>query len=62
VPKVVAAVNVVVTGALGGILLNFPLFKYCNLSSKYIIEPYSKNYSRSCYWAGYIGINNKLTI
>ena len=26
-----------------------------------VIEPYSKNYGGSCYWAGYVGINNKST-
>jgi len=32
---------------------------------KYILgvtEPYSRNYGRSYYWAGYVGINNKSTI
>ena len=55
-PKVVAAVDVVITGALGGIL--FDLIQYRNLGSKYVTEPYSRNYSRSYYWAGYIGKNS----
>ena len=39
--KVVATINSVVTGALGGILFNF---FYCNLSSNYITEPYRRYY------------------
>jgi len=46
-PKVVAAVNGIITSALGSILFDF--IQYYNLSSKYITEPYSKNYSRSYY-------------
>jgi hypothetical protein len=42
IPKVVAAVNSVVTGAFGGILFNF---FYCNRGSDYIIEPYRKYYN-----------------
>ena len=40
-PKVVAAINGVVTSAFGGILFDF---FYCNLSSNYVIKPY-----RECY-------------
>jgi uncharacterized membrane protein YeiH len=42
IPKVVAAVNGVVTGAFGGILFDF---FYRNYSSNYITEPYRKYYS-----------------
>ena len=42
IPKVVAAINSVVTGAFGGILFNF---LYYNCGSKYIIKPYRKYYS-----------------
>ena len=42
VPKVVVAVNGVVTSAFSGILFNF---FYYNPSSKYITEPYRKYYS-----------------
>ena len=41
--KVVAAVNSVITSALGGILFDF---FYYNYSSNYIIEPYRKYYGR----------------
>jgi len=41
--KVVAAVNSVIVTALGSILFNF---LYYNLSSKCIIKPYRKYYSR----------------
>ena len=41
VPKVVAAVNGVMTSAFGGILF---YFFYYNLSSNYITEPYRKYY------------------
>ena len=41
IPKVVTAVNSVITGAFGGILLNFI---YYNYSSNYIIKPYRKYY------------------
>jgi hypothetical protein len=41
IPKVVAAVDGVVTGAFGGILFNF---FYYNCSSNYIMEPYRKYY------------------
>jgi len=61
-PKVVATINNIATSALGGILFNFLVFQYYNLSSKCVTEPYSKNYGRSYYWARYIGINNKSTI
>jgi len=57
-PKVVAAVDVIVTSALGGIL--FDLVQYHNLSSECVTEPCSRNYGRFYYWAGYIG-KNKLT-
>ena len=40
-PKVVAAVNGVVTSAFGSILFNF---LYYNYSSNYIIKPYRKYY------------------
>ena len=40
--KVVAAINGVVTSALGGMLFNF---FYYNPSSNYIIKPYRKYYS-----------------
>jgi uncharacterized membrane protein YeiH len=43
IPKVVATVNGVITGAFGGILFDF---FYRNLSSNYITEPYRKYYSR----------------
>ena len=43
VPKVVAAVNSVVTGAFSSILFNF---FYRNYSSKCITEPYRKYYGR----------------
>ena len=46
-PKVVAAVDVVVTGALGGML--FDLIQYYNLSSECVMEPCSRNYGRSYY-------------
>jgi len=46
-PEVVAAVNAVVTSALGGILFN--LVQYYNLSSECVTEPYSRNYGRSYY-------------
>jgi hypothetical protein len=42
-PKVIAAVDGVVIGALGGILFNF---FYHNRSSNYITEPYRKYYGR----------------
>ena len=42
-PKVVAAVNGVVTSAFGSILFNF---LYYNYSSNYIIKPYRKYYDR----------------
>jgi len=41
IPKVVAAVDSVITATLGGILLDF---FYYNCSSKYIIKPYRKYY------------------
>jgi hypothetical protein len=41
IPKVVAAVNSVITGAFGGILFDF---FYRNYSSNYITEPYRKYY------------------
>ena len=43
VPKVVAAINGVVTSAFGGILFDF---FYYNRSSKYITEPYREYYGR----------------
>ena len=43
VPKVVAAVNSVITGAFGGILFNF---FYYNRGSNYIIIPGRKYYNR----------------
>jgi hypothetical protein len=42
-PKVVTAVDGVVTGAFSSILFDF---FYYNLSSNYIIEPYRKYYGR----------------
>ena len=42
-PKVVAAVNSVVTGAFGSMLFNF---FYYNLGSNYITEPCRKYYSK----------------
>ena len=42
-PKVVAAVNGVVTSTFGGILFDF---FYCNLSSNYVTEPYREYYGR----------------
>ena len=42
-PKVVTAVNGVITSAFGGILFNF---FYYNLGSNYIMEPYRKYYGR----------------
>jgi len=54
-----AAVNVIVTSALGGIL--FDLIQYRNLGSEYITEPYSRNYGRFYYWARYIGKNKLIT-
>jgi len=47
-PKVVAAVNDIATGALGGILFDFSVFQYRNLSNECVTEPYSKNYGGSC--------------
>jgi hypothetical protein len=41
IPKVVAAVNGVITGAFSGILFNF---FYYNCGSNYIIEPCRKYY------------------
>ena len=41
-PKVVTAVNSVVTGAFSGMLFNF---FYYNLGSNYITEPYREYYS-----------------
>jgi len=55
-PEVIAAVNIIITGALGGMLFN--LILYCNLSSKCVTEPYSRNYGGSYYWARYIGKNS----
>jgi hypothetical protein len=43
IPKVVAAINSVITSAFSGILFNF---FYYNYSSNYIIKPYRKYYSR----------------
>jgi hypothetical protein len=43
IPKVVATVDSVVTGAFGSILFNF---FYYNYSSNYITEPYRKYYNR----------------
>jgi hypothetical protein len=43
IPKVVAAVDSVVTGAFSGILFDF---FYRNPSSNYITEPYGKYYGR----------------
>ena len=43
VPKVVATVDSVITGAFGGMLFNF---FYRNYSSKYITEPCRKYYGR----------------
>jgi len=42
-PNIVAAVNGVMATAFSSILFNF---FYYNLSSKYIIKPYRKYYSR----------------
>ena len=42
VPKVVAAINSVMTSAFGGILFNF---FYYNYSSNYITEPSRKYYN-----------------
>jgi len=58
-PKVVAAVDVIITGALGGMLFN--LIQYRNLSSECITEPYSRNYSGFYYWARYVGKNKLIT-
>ena len=41
--KVVATINGVITGALGGMLFNF---FYYNCGSNYITEPYREYYSR----------------
>jgi len=40
-PKVVAAVNSIITSAFGGMLFNF---LYYNYSSNYITKPYRKYY------------------
>ena len=42
-PKVVTTINGVVVAAFSSILFNF---FYYNLSSNYIIEPYSRYYGR----------------
>ena len=42
-PKVVTAVNGVITSAFSGILFNF---FYYNCGSNYIIKPYRKYYSK----------------
>ena len=41
IPKVVTAINSVITGAFGGILFNF---LYYNYGSKYVTKPYRKYY------------------
>jgi len=52
--KVVAAVDSVITSAVfSSMLFNF---FYYNYSSNCIIEPYSRYYGGSYYWARYIGI------
>ena len=43
VPKVIVAVNGVITGAFGGILFNF---FYYNQGSNYIITPYRRYYNK----------------
>jgi len=45
-PKVIAAVDSVITSALGNILFNF---FYYNYSSKYITEPYRRYYGKFYY-------------
>jgi hypothetical protein len=45
-PKVIAAVNGVITSAFGSILFDF---FYYNPSSNYITEPCSRNYGGSYY-------------
>jgi hypothetical protein len=42
-PKVVTAIDSIITSALGSIFTNF---FYYNYSSNYIIKPYSKYYGR----------------
>jgi len=46
-PKVVITVDGIATGALGGMLFDF--IQHYNLSSKYVMEPCSKNYGGSYY-------------
>ena len=44
IPKVVATIDSIVTGYLGGMLFNF---FYCNYSSNYIMERYREYYGTS---------------